>query len=76
MGALLFVAFALLIVLAILIPLFILSKKSERGKKVYIAIKKKLFYNSFLRYVLQSSLKLQMAACTIIFFEKFAVEEL
>ena len=67
-GAMLLIAGAILIVLVLLCILKCCTKRSKCTKKIYDLIKKKLFYNAFLRYVLQSTLKLQIAACTILFY--------
>ena len=75
MGAMLLIAFGLILVLALLVVLGILGRKYTKIRKAYLSVKKKVLYNSLLRYVLQSSLKLQMAACTVIFFEKLATEK-
>ena len=58
MGAMLLVAVALVLALVLLVVLGLLCRKSEKGKKCYLEIKKNLLYNSILRYMLQSSLKL------------------
>lgn len=70
MGAMLALGVAILIVLIVLCLLSLCVKRSPRAQRIYTAIKKKLFYNTFLRYVLQSSLKLQIAACTTMFYSR------
>ena len=69
----LFIGFAIFTILLLLGLLGIVAKKSERGQRIFKAIKKKLLFNSILRYVLQSTLKLQIAAFTIVFYEELAV---
>ena len=57
-----------LLLLIILGLLLLCVKRSARAQRIYTALSKKLFYNTFMRFVLQSSLKLQIAACTVIFY--------
>ena len=67
MGAMLLLAFVLIFIALLMVILYFMSKKC--GRQCYETLKKKLLYNPFLRYVLQSSLKLQMASCAVIFFD-------
>ena len=58
MGSMLVIGLIILAILLLLLLLRCLAQKSTKIGKCYNAIKKKLFYNTFLRYVLQSTLKL------------------
>ena len=58
MGAMLAIAFIILCIAVLLCLLKVLGRRCNCLRKTYIAIKKKLFYNTFLRYILQSTLKL------------------
>ena len=69
MGAMLLIASALVFTILILILLKFIAKKCPCAQKAYVSIKKKLFYNTFLRYVLQSTLKLQIAAGAVIGYD-------
>ena len=54
------------VALVCFVILFIFGKRFEAVRGVYIKLKKLLFWNLFIRYVLQSTLKLQMSACAVI----------
>lgn len=58
MGVMLLIGCVILAVIVLLILLKILKSKCECVRAGYEAIKSKVFYNSILRFVLQSSLKL------------------
>lgn len=66
MGAMLAIAVVITLVLVLLLVLWLCAKKVPCIRKLYLALKNKLFYNTFLRYILQSTLKLQLAATTVI----------
>lgn len=75
MGAMLLIGFLICILLLILLLLRVCTKKSPCVRRVYETIKKKLFYNTFLRFVLQSTLKLQIAASTVLTYDKMMAKE-
>lgn len=58
MGAMLVIGAIIVAILLLLLLLRMASKKFQCAQKVSDAIKRKLFYNTLLRYVLQSTLKL------------------
>ena len=58
MGSMLILGLIIVGILILLFVLAIIARKCTCVQKSYVAIKKKLFYNTFLRYVLQSTLKL------------------
>ena len=70
MGAMLGLGIVIILLLIVLGLLLLCVKRSPRAKRIYTALSKKLFYNTFMRYVLQSSLKLQIAACTVLFYSQ------
>lgn len=74
MGAMLLIAAIIFAVLILLVLLRLAQKRSACAKKAFDVIKKKLFWNTFLRYVLQSTLKLQIAACKVILFDKMTTQ--
>ena len=57
-GSMLFIAFAVLLIFLLLGLLGLAAKKYDKVRSLFKTIKKKLLYNSILRYVLQSTLKL------------------
>ena len=69
MGAMLLIGLLICLLLLILLLLRICTKRSPCARRVYEAIKKKLFYNTLLRFVLQSTLKLQIAASTVLAYD-------
>ena len=66
MGMMFIFAIVLLSLLVLLGFCLLFARKSTCVKKVAQFIKKKLLYNSFLRFILQSTLKNQVAAGTVI----------
>ena len=52
MGSMLVIGFIILFIVLLLVLLGLCGRKSEKIRKCSSAIKKKLFYNTFLRYVL------------------------
>ena len=59
-------AIALAVILVILVILFFTKRYSGKLMKLYHTIKKKIFWNAFIRYLLQETLKLQIMASAII----------
>lgn len=53
-------AFAIFLLLFILLIARVLAIKSEKVRSFFLSLKKKLFYRTFIRYALLSSLKSQM----------------
>ena len=69
------IAVVILFVFILLALLIVIGKRCKCAQKVAVVIKKKLLYNTLLRYVLQSSLKMQISACTIIAYMKMTTKE-
>ena len=53
---------------------YLFSKHSVNIKKAYEAIKRKVMWNSIIRYFFQSTLQMQMSAATGIYFATKVVE--
>ena len=70
MGIMLLVAVAILIVLIVVLLSQSCVRRDHRLLKVYLMIKKRLFWNTFIRYVLQSELKLLISACSVLALER------
>ena len=66
MGIMLLFAFILLIVCTCLIAVAIYVRSNPEAKGTYEKIKRKIFWNAFIRYVLQSTLKTQVGAAAVI----------
>ena len=66
MGIMLLFAFILLIVLVCLAITACLVRFNPEARGVYEKIKRKIFWNAFIRYVLQSTLKSQIGAGAVI----------
>jgi len=66
MGVMLLLALLLLIITAVLLVIKCLVKHNPTAFKLYFKIHKRVFYNLFIRYVFQSTLKMQIATCTTI----------
>ena len=62
--------------LVILLLTWILAKRFLRCKKAFELLKKKLIYNAIIRFILQSSVELQVAACTVISYDRHASKPL
>ena len=75
MGVMLLIAGVLAGILILLLVFWLLCRRCECCRKLLTYIQKKLFYNTFLRYVLQSTLKLQISAFTVIFYHQIASQE-
>ena len=75
MGSMLVIGIIIVAILLLLLILRCLAKRSSKLGKCYNAIKRKLFFNTLLRYVLQSTLKLQIAACTVLTYDKMTTKE-
>ena len=61
MGIMLLFAFILFIVCMCLAMVALTVKYNPEGRAVYEKIKRKIFWNAFIRYVLQSTLKTQVS---------------
>ena len=59
-------AFVLLVVCGCLLAAAIAVKFNPEARGTYEKIKKKIFWNAFIRYVLQSTLKTQVGAGAVI----------
>lgn len=62
--------------LVILLLTWLLAKRFLRCKKAFELLKKKLIYNAIIRFILQSSVELQVAACTVISYDRHASKPL
>lgn len=71
MGLALILFLLLLISIGVLffIQICVLSKYSHY--KLYMSIKQRIFYNAFIRYILQSYLKLEIATSTALFYAQW-----
>lgn len=56
----------------ILYVLFLASRYLKCANFLYQKVKRKILFNAALRYVLQSTLKLQIAACTVIVYDHYS----
>ena len=56
-------AVLILLVIVILILFFVLKKISPKVESCYVKLKNSLFYGTFIRYILLSTLKIQMTLC-------------
>ena len=63
------------VVLIILSVSFLIGKFNARVKTAYLSIKKKVIWNSIIRYFLQSTLKLQIAAAADIYFTQHEISD-
>ena len=72
LGSMLVLAIGIFAIIILLIGLKILQNKSERVKKIYLSILKVMKYSAVIRYMLQSTLKLHIAACTVIAFDRLS----
>lgn len=63
----------LLVTLVLLLVLIRFCRRRAFCEKLYLAFKKKMCYNFFFRYVMQSTLKLQIGACTVIFYDQMTL---
>lgn len=75
MGSFLVIGIAISVIMLVLILLRLLSTKSAFIMKCFLFLKHKMQYNALLRFVLQSTLKLHVAACTVIVYERLTVKE-
>ena len=75
MGAMLVIGLALVILLVLLLVLSILAKRHTCIERVFSFLKKKLVYNAVLRFILQSTVKFQIAACTVLSYERLTSKE-
>ena len=73
-GSFLVIGIAMGVVLLIMILMRLLAMASPRIMKCFIYLKNKMQYGAPLRYVLQSTLKLHIAACTVIAYERLTVK--
>ena len=66
MGIMLLFAFILFVVCMCILIVSIAVRFNPEARGVYIKIKRKVFWNAFIRYVLQSTLKSQISAGAVI----------
>ena len=72
LGAMPLIALIILLCIGLMLLTRCLARKSARIGKLCAYLKRKLFYNTLLRYVLQSTLKMQFAALAVITCAKAA----
>ena len=53
-------------ILLLMLILFIIGRCNSKIRGLYLAFKKRLFWNPFIRYSLESTLELQLSAGTVI----------
>ena len=75
MGAFLVIGIAIGSILVIMVLLRLLANMSPRIMRWFNVLKRKMQYGALFRYVLQSTLKLHVAACTVIVYERLTVKE-
>ena len=75
MGAFLVIGIAIGVVLLVLILMRLLAMASARVMKCFNLLRAKMEYGVLLRFVLQSALKLQIATCTVVAYERLTVKE-
>ena len=75
MGSFLVIGIGIGVILLILIVLRLLALASTHFMKLFLWIKRKMEYSMLLRFVLQSTLKLHVAACTVIVYERLTAKE-
>lgn len=66
MGIMLIFGVLGVLILSIILILSLFGRKNQKIQAVIQKLKQKIFYNSFIRYVFQSTLKLQIAAASTI----------
>ena len=74
-GVMLIIAIVIASLLVLLVFFRWLSTYYKCVAWLYQLIKKKIQYNAVLRYVLQSTLKLQITACTVIVYDQLTTKE-
>ena len=62
--------------LALLLMTAILARFSVQCKKLFEKLKKVLIFNALIRFVLQSTVELQVAACAVISYDRLASKQL
>ena len=65
----------IVVLLALLLILRILADCIPILMKLYQYLKEKMLYNALLRFVLQSTLKFQIAACTVIVYDRLTTKQ-
>ena len=63
-------AFALLFTVLVILLLRKAAKRYQKVQSLLTTLWNKIFFNTIIRYILQSSLKMQMAAATVIVLTK------
>ena len=76
MGAMSVIGSALAGLVVLLFILWFLSKRFTSINKLYLMLKRKLQYSAVLRFVLQSTVKFQIAACTVICYDRLTSKEI
>ena len=69
LGVILLVIIAIIILSVLLIFFWMLARRFPIVQRLYDYLKKRLKYNALLRFVLQSTLKLQVTAATVIVYD-------
>ena len=75
MGAFLVIGIAIGAVLLVLVLMRLLAIASARVMKCFNLLRAKMEYGVLLRFILQSALKLQIATCTVVAYERLTVKE-
>ena len=75
LGSFLVIAIVLGVIILLTLVLRLVASRSEFLMKIYKFLKNKFMYNSMLRFVLQNSLKLQVAACTVIAYNRLTTQQ-
>ena len=75
MGSFLVIGIAIGVVLLVLLLMRLLAMSSSRIMKWFNMLRHKMEYGVPLRFILQSTLKLHVAACTVIAYERYTVKE-
>ena len=66
MGIMLLFGLLLLAATGILLGFSVAARRNAAARGVYLKIKNKIFWNAFIRYAFQSTLKVQVAAGAVI----------
>ena len=75
MGAFLVIGIGIGVILLVLVLMRLLAIKSARVMRWFTKLRHKMEYGIPLRFVLQSTLKLQIAACTVVVYERLTVKK-
>ena len=65
-GVMILAAIAILLLIATLVTISIVMKNNKKARNVVSKIYEKIFFNALIRFLLQSNLKMQIAAATVL----------